>query len=56
MLPQRAIHLMESWADYRPVRVEFEAVPMALSLANGKQIRWMNWKPVGAIPQELLCR
>jgi hypothetical protein len=31
-------------------RLEFEAVPMALSLASGHQIRWFHWKPRGPYP------
>lgn len=34
--------------DYQ--RMDFEAVPMALSLASGQQIRWFHWKPRGPYP------
>jgi hypothetical protein len=38
--------------SYRPEvqRLEFEAVPMALSLASGHQVRWFHWKPRGPYP------
>jgi hypothetical protein len=37
---------------YEPIvqRLEFEAVPMAMSLASGHQIRWFHWKPRGPYP------
>jgi len=31
-------------------RLEFEAVPMAMTLASGHQIRWFHWKPRGPYP------
>ncbi len=31
-------------------RLDFEAVPMALSLSNGFQVRWFHWKPIGPYP------
>lgn len=31
-------------------RIDFEPVPMALTLANGHQIRWFHWKPHGPYP------
>ncbi len=31
-------------------RIDFEPVPMALSLATGQQIRWFHWKPIGPYP------
>lgn len=31
-------------------RIDFEPIPMALSLATGQQIRWFHWKPIGPYP------
>lgn len=36
-------------------RLEFEAVPMAMSLASGHQIRWFHWKPRGPYPAHELA-
>lgn len=48
-------YLTAMFADYaRPftehMRLDFEAVPMALSLADGTMVRWMHWKPRGPYP------
>lgn len=32
------------------LRLEFEGVPMALTIANGVQVRWFHWKPRGPYP------
>ncbi len=31
-------------------RIEFEAIPMALTLTTGQQFRWFHWKPIGPYP------
>lgn len=31
-------------------RIDFEPIPMALTLATGQQIRWFHWKPRGPYP------
>ncbi len=36
--------------------IDFEAVPMALSLSNGLQVRWFHWKPIGPYPITELAR
>lgn len=40
----------ETRPSFEAVRLDFEAVPMALSLASGHQIRWFHWKPRGPYP------
>ena len=44
---------LDMWDAHRATsyqRLDFEAVPMALSLSNGLQVRWFNWKSIGPYP------